>query len=262
MYGFLKRVFGSKKNEVIHAYGMTDIGNRRENNEDFFLIRQERRLFIVADGMGGHNAGEVASTQAVNALDEFFVPEVIARMDNDPSSIESLMIEAFQHASCRVKEVANRYPDYKGMGCTLVMAFMAGDALHTCHVGDVRGFIFSPSTIRQITNDHTEVAKMVREGTMTPEAARTSKLRNYILQAIGQIAVLVPEYNISQLGKDDRVLLCSDGLWNMLPNSRIHEIVAAKIEIDNICQNLIAEAKDAGGHDNITVVVFEKYEKE
>jgi protein phosphatase len=258
MKEFLKRLFGGGNNETIHAYGITDTGRRRENNEDYLLIRPERRIFIVADGMGGHNAGEVASAEAVRAVDEFFTPEIITRMDSDPSSIGPLMIDAFHHANRHVNELANQSPEYKGMGCALIMAFMTGDTLHTCHVGDVRCYIVGPSAIQQLTNDHTEIARMVREGTMTPEEARASKLRSFLTQAVGQMAVLDPELHHYQLGDGDLVLLCSDGLWDMLPDCRIQEIVSETTGIDNICTNLIAEANDAGGHDNVTVVVFEK----
>jgi protein phosphatase len=258
MKGFLKHLFGGGNNETIHAYGITDTGRRRENNEDYLLIRPERRIFIVADGMGGHNAGEVASAEAVRAVDEFFTPEIITRMDSDPSSIGPLMIDAFHHANRHVNELANQSPEYKGMGCALIMAFMTGDTLHTCHVGDVRCYLVGPSGIRQLTNDHTEIARMVREGTMTPEEARTSKLRSYLTQAVGQTAAMEPELHTYRLDRGDRVLLCSDGLWDMLPDRRIQEIVSGTTGIDNVCTNLIAEANDAGGRDNVTVVVFEK----
>ena len=259
MKNFFKRIFGSDNSEICHEFGITDIGQRRDNNEDCFLIRPERRIFIVADGMGGHNAGEVASAEAVKSVDEFFTPEVIARMDNDPSSVESLMSEVFHQANNHVYTMACQNPDYKGMGCTLIVALITGDTLHTCHVGDVRGYIVGSSAIRQLTNDHTEVAKLVREGGMTPEEARVSQMKNYLTQAVGQLSSLEPEYNTCRLENDDRVLLCSDGLWDMLPDSQIQEIFEKNRTVEAVCKKLISEANNAGGHDNVTVVVFERH---
>jgi len=259
MINFFKRFFGAGNCGAIHAYGITDTGQRRDNNEDCFLIRQERRIFIVADGMGGHNAGEVASAEAVKALDEFFTSDVVVRMDKDPSSIESLMVDAFHQVNSHVYTIACQNLDYKGMGCTLIMAYLCGEVLHLCHVGDVRGYLIGASGIRQLTNDHTEVAEMVRDGAMTAEEARTSKLKNYLTQAVGQLSALVPEYYTCQLGDDECVLLCSDGLWDMLSDAEIQAIFKKNKKIEDICKQLITEANDAGGHDNVTVVVFKRH---
>ena len=253
----IRTIFEDENTEVVHAFGITDVGLRRENNEDFFHVRPERRIFIVADGMGGHNAGEVASQKAAEAFDEYLAREVGGRMDSDSSSIKSLMTEAFHYANRQVNEMAGQNAAYKGMGCALIAAFMTGGFLHVCHVGDVRCYIINPSGIQQITNDHTLVARMVREGTMTPEQARTSSLRNRLTQAVGQMPALEPEYHTHEVESSDRVLLCSDGLWDMLSDSRIQEIVAQSPRIDDACRNLIAESNNAGGKDNITVVIFD-----
>ncbi len=257
MKGYSETIFGNENTEVVSAFGITDVGLRRDNNEDFFLIKPEQRIHIVADGMGGHNAGEVASQTAVEAVGDFLARRVGAPMDSDPSSIESLMTEALHLANRQVNEMAVQNPAYKGMGCALIAAFMTGGFLHVCHVGDVRCYVISPSGIQQITNDHTLVARLVRGGTMSPEEARTSNLRNRLTQAVGQMAALEPEYHTREIKSGDRVLLCSDGLWDMLSDSRIQEIVAQSPRIDDACRNLIAESNSAGGTDNITVVIFD-----
>lgn len=261
MKEFMKRVFGGVKKEEIHVCGMTDIGLRRENNEDCFLVRSDRRVFIVADGMGGHNAGEIASAEAVKALDAFFVSDILERMKVDPTCSEQLMADAFRDVNRRIYEMSQANSDYREMGCALIMALIVGGSLHTCHVGDVRCYICSKSAICQLTNDHTEVAEAVRAGGMTKEEARTSRLRSILTQAIGQPTPVKPEYHLYNLKDDERVVLCSDGLWDMLPDSKIHTIVTGKRKINEICKELIAEANAAGGKDNITVVVFEKYEE-
>jgi serine/threonine protein phosphatase PrpC len=261
MKEFIKRMFGVGKGKEIHACGMTDIGLRRENNEDCFLVRPDRSVFIVADGMGGHRAGETASAEAVKALDAFFTSDLIERMKMDPTCVEQLMADAFRDMNRGIYEMSRTNLDYRGMGCALITALIAGGSLHTCHVGDVRCYTCSRSDIRQLTNDHTEVAEMVRSGLMTPEEARNSGLRSILTQAIGQPTPVTPEYHSYELKDDERVLLCSDGLWDMLPDSKIHTIVNGKRKISEICRELIAEANAAGGKDNITVVVFEKYEE-
>ena len=261
MKEFIKRMFGGGRGEEIHACGMTDIGVRRENNEDCFLIRSDHNIFIVADGMGGHNAGEIASAEAVKALDAFFTLDLLERMKTDPGCIEKLMADAFRDTNRRIYEMSGTNPDYKGMGCALIMALNVGGSLHICHVGDVRCYICSQSGICQITNDHTEVAEMVRGGLMTSEEARNSRLKSILTQTVGQPTPVTPECHFYELKDGDRVVLCSDGLWDMLSDSKIHTIVTGKRKIDEICKGLIAEANAAGGKDNITAVVFEKYEE-
>jgi protein phosphatase len=238
------------------AFGITDTGRRRENNEDAFLIRPEHRIYIVADGMGGHNAGEVASTEAVKVLDEYFTTEIIVRLDTDPSLVSHRMIEAFSLANNHIIEMAEN-PTYEGMGCALIMAFITDDTLHVCHIGDVRCYVANASGIQQLTNDHSEVGKLVREGTMTPEEARHSPLKNYLTQAIGHMSILDPEHSSYQLKKNDRVLLCTDGLWDMLTDLQIQEILSVDTDLENISKNLIADANVAGGFDNVTVVIVE-----
>jgi len=146
---------------------------------------------------------------------------------------------------------------YRGMGCTVVIALIFGDALHLCHVGDARAYVCNATGINLLTTDHSKVMDLVKAGQMTLEEARTSPLKNELSQAIGSSLPIVPEYNLRGLQNGDKVLLCSDGLWDMLSDQEIYEIVRQKKPAKTLCEELASMANDAGGHDNITVIVFE-----
>ena len=178
-------------------------------------------------------------------------------MNTDPSGIKLLMTDIFVSVSQQINTMGEKNPDQNGMGCALIATVIAGGLLHTCHVGDVRCYVCSPSGLAQLTNDHTQVADMVRQGIMTREEARNSHRRNILTQSIGQSQYLIPEYQSYSLKGGERILLCSDGLWDMVPDIRIHAIVCQKKNIFTVCTDLNGEANSAGGKDNITVIVFE-----
>jgi len=237
------------------AYGITDIGKKRENNEDSFLIIEEKNLYIVADGMGGHTAGEVASLNAVKLADEYLTPDRITDMKADRQILKEELINAIFFAHNWIRKSAREKKEYSGMGTTIIACFIDGNVLHTCHVGDSRAYVINPSGIQQITNDHSFVGEQVRSGMMTSEEARHSRLKNQITQALGSPHRIKPEYNEYLLDKDSKVLICSDGLWDMLSDNEIHEIVIENSSLGKTCNDLIIKANNAGGNDNITVIL-------
>jgi serine/threonine protein phosphatase PrpC len=238
------------------CYGATDIGKKRDGNEDCYLLMPELNIYMVADGMGGHNAGEVASLSAVKRLAEYFTAECVLKMNGNHGSIEAEMMYAVMAAHERVMEMSKNGRGYRGMGCTIAVSFIHDRILHTCHVGDSRVYVINSSNITQITRDHSTVAELVRIGEMTREEARHSPLRGEITQALGAITSIKPEYNRTYaLNKDDVVLLCSDGLWEMLSDDEIQSIVAEKQDMKRACKELIHRANAAGGNDNITAVL-------
>ncbi len=242
-------------NEVAH--GVTDRGLRRQGNEDYFHLIPEKSLYIVADGMGGHNAGEVASLNAVKIIDEYFTPAILSVIKSNPVQIEKEMIKAINEAHQGIVEMSRTKSEYAGMGSTIVLSFIHQNILHTCHVGDSRAYIIKQAGITQITNDHSTVAELVQMGQMTKEEARRSTLKNQITQAIGSSFPIEPEYNQYTLDKGDRIILCTDGLWDMLSDGEIHSIVMEGDTLENTCRKLINAANEAGGDDNITVVLIE-----
>ncbi len=238
------------------AYGISNIGKKRENNEDSFLIVEEKNIYIVADGMGGHSAGEVASQNAVRLVDEYLTPDRITDMKADRQLLKRELTNAVLFAHNWILKSARGNKKYSGMGTTIVLCFIIGDVLHTCHVGDSRAYVITPAGIQQITNDHSYVGEQVRSGLMTSEEARHSPLKNQITQALGTPLHIEPEYNEHVLDKDSTVLLCSDGLWDMLSDDEIRDLVNENGALERICNNLILKANSAGGNDNITVILI------
>ena len=253
----LRKIFKrERRNSKQLAYGDTDIGKQREENEDSYLLLPERSIYIVADGMGGHNAVEVASLNVVKALGEYFNAKRVSEMKYKEESIEERLTNAIIKAHERVMEISGTNEEYAGMGSTIALSFIHEHVLHTCHVGDSRVYVINKSAITQITNDHSTVAELVRVGKMTKEQARQSPLKNQITQALGVPFPVKPEYNKTYtLNKGDVVLLCSDGLWDMLSDEDIHTTVMEGGSMESTCKRLIRQANEAGGDDNITVVL-------
>jgi len=238
------------------ACGMTDPGKIRDNNEDSFLLLPEKNLYIVADGMGGHNAGEVASSHAVTKVNDYFSPELLAKIRGQDDRIRQELNNCLREVNRRIRQRARTESRYAGMGCTLLVALFDGDRLHLGHVGDSRAYRCATAGIAALTTDHSVVMELVRAGSLTEEEARASPLKNELTQAIGVRTSIEPDYGAYTLRSDDRILLCTDGLWDMLTDAEIWEIVRQAKPLAECCQDLIDRANAAGGHDNITVVLI------
>jgi PPM family protein phosphatase len=258
---FIKKYFGLSNREDTEkrggelAFGATDAGRVRDGNEDFLMVSPERNLYIAADGMGGHNAGEVASANATEVVDAYFNLKLLSGITADDGKIRDAMTGALIEAHEKILEMAKTNPEYSGMGCTMVVALINGDSLYLCHVGDARAYVCDHAGINLLTTDHSNVMMLVKAGRMTMEEARTSPIKNELSQAIGAPLKIVPEYVHYTLKDGDKVLLCSDGLWDMLTDDEIYQILKQEKTSRAICQNMIERANDAGGNDNITVVV-------
>jgi protein phosphatase len=207
--------------------------------------------------MGGYAAGEVASALAVEVLVQFFTVERQQAIDSGVEPIEPLLLEAFAAAHSQVLETSRSREGCRGMGATLILAYVHGDQLSTCHVGDVRCYVRSAAGLEQLTRDHSLVGALVQAGELTPEEARVHPRKNEILQAVGLSNGIVPEVSSRTLGNGDRVLLCSDGLWEALSDEEICSIVDWDGSMRQRATQLVNRANEAGGHDNITVVLYE-----
>ena len=256
---FLKQLLGisEQKDASPSIYGATHAGRERDNNEDCFMIRTDKNLFIAADGMGGHNAGEVASLKATEVIDAHFTEELLSQLRGDDEKIADEMTKSLLNANEKIVEMAESNRQYRGMGCTIVVALIDGDLLHLCHVGDARAYLSNDAGINLLTTDHSTVMELVKAGKMTLAEARTSPLKNELSQAIGSLVGLAPDYCRRTLRDGDKVLLCTDGLWDMLTDEEIYEILHQELPVKTIGQKLIKTANSLGGHDNITVVVIE-----
>ena len=260
----LRKLFSGRKNQESpdeHLFesfhGITDVGMDRDNNEDYFLVNPPKNLFIVADGMGGHNAGEVASLNATEAVNDHFTLEILAEIKGSKVKINDEINDCLYIANQKVLDLAESNVGYQGMGCALVVALVESGAVHTGHVGDARAYLCDENGINLLTTDHSKVMDLVKAGKMTLAEARQSPLKNELSQAIGSPLPIIPDYNYHTLKNGDKVLLCSDGLWDMLADEEIYRIVSQAQPAKLICEELVKKANDAGGHDNITVVLFE-----
>jgi serine/threonine protein phosphatase PrpC len=251
----MKHFLASKKESQSSAYCLTDVGIKRTSNEDAFWINASCNLFFVVDGMGGHNAGEIASRMAIELLKEALDDETLKSINNDTDRIESLFFNALNTTSSRIYDYGKENQEWAGMGCTAAIAWFNENYLFSSHVGDARIYVCDLESISQIGNDHSHVAEVVKQGKMTKEEARLSPLKNQITQALGMNGPIEPEFHKTEIAPGNRVLLCSDGLWDMLPDNEIHEIVFSDNNAKAICEELIKRANLAGGHDNITVLV-------
>jgi len=243
------------------VHGATDVGKERTVNEDYFIINREKDLFIVADGMGGHNAGDVASINATKMADEYLKIDLLNDIRGDNRKIRETIIKSLLHAHLKILEMADKNSQYQGMGCTIVAALILGNSLHLCHVGDARAYVCNEKGMVLLTRDHSFVMDLVQKGKLTMEEARLSPMKNKLHQAIGASKTINPDYKHYILKNDDKILLCSDGLWDMMSDDQIYTVLRQDKPVKKLCDSLIKMANNAGGHDNITAVVVQHIEK-
>jgi protein phosphatase len=234
----------------------TDVGCVREANEDSGrhiqpndpeIQTRKGTLTIVADGMGGHASGEVASQMAVELINEFYYAD-------DQRSAPDALRSAVETANAEIYQTSTTDEKYYGMGTTVIALVLLGNTAFSAHVGDSRLYRLRGAELEMLTLDHSQVMEMVKFGIISMEEARNHDDKNVILRAVGTqpgVEVEVSEPFPVEVG--DTFLLCSDGLCDMLDDSEIHRIMTAERDVHAICENLIEEAKASGGHDNITV---------
>lgn len=236
------------------AFAATDVGVERKINQDcvYYSLTEVGplpNLFIVADGMGGHKAGDFASRYTVDN----FVSKVRESSGKDTVDI---IDDAVTWVNTALLEKAGESPDYTGMGTTLVVATVIDNMLKVANVGDSRLYIVGKD-IRQITRDHSLVEEMVSLGEIDRKAARTHKRKNIITRAIGGDAKVEAEMFCVELQPGDKILMCSDGLSNMIEDEDIFKIIKDSSEIEEAAKRLIDTANENGGKDNISVILIE-----
>jgi len=266
---------------AVKAFGITDTGKVRASNEDQFLIAElskrmkvwqtslpepklqvgedRAHLFLVADGMGGHQAGERASAIAVAAIEQFTLNTFRWFFASDSPGAQKVLAQfqsALSEADAQIVEEAADNPSLTGMGTTLTMAFQLGPQLCIVHVGDSRAYLYRSGQLHQLTQDHTVVAELVRSGAIQPDQAASHPLRHVITNVVGgpRPGVKV-EARAFQAQAGDRLMLCSDGLTEMVTNDAIAAALDAESEPEAAAKALLAQANTAGGRDNITVVI-------
>jgi protein phosphatase len=242
----------------------TDQGLKRNHNEDYFCLIEEEQLFLVADGMGGHACGEVASKMAAEVIREFFArtrdDDVTwpYKMDHSLSVLENRLSVAIRLANKKIHESASKDVRFNGMGTTIVIGQIADERFYVAHVGDSRCYRIRQGQVKQITRDHSllEDYKEARPG-MSDEEQRKFPHKNVITRALGMRDTVQVDITSEEICDGDIFLLCSDGLSGMVPDAALAEIVKPGEDLDATVNKLVSAANAAGGTDNITVLVLE-----
>lgn len=231
----------------------THVGLVRENNEDALLVR-EPSLFAVADGMGGYAAGEIASRSTIKA---FEAATNSLRHEQEEQNIRKVMLEAFDKANTHVYKMAVSNESYSGMGTTMTALYLPGDGHgYCCHVGDSRLYLFRNDKLEQLTHDHTLVADLKEQGKITDEEAFVHPQRNILLQALGVEETVNADFFSFRLQEGDRLLLCSDGLSDMLRAAEISRIIGCA-DPEQAADKLLEQSLDNGGRDNVSLILID-----
>jgi serine/threonine protein phosphatase PrpC len=257
------------------GYGCTDVGRRRVVNEDAFLVDDALGLYVVADGMGGHSSGEIASNQAIETLHDMVRRErgALTAVEELPKDRDMpggsrrpvtmrralrILESAVQHAAYMVFGMAENNPERRGMGTTLTVLFLRGDFALTAQVGDSRVYRVRDGEAEQITEDHTLIAWQLKRGLITPEEARKSQQKNVITRAVGSRDYVQVDTNCVPVEAGDAFLLCSDGLYGYLAADEIAD--SMRLGPQDATRRLVDLANERGGGDNITSIAVQLLE--
>ncbi len=258
----------------VHVFGRTDVGRTREHNEDTFVVAdlttmnatlqpevrthrvgERGSLFMVADGMGGAAAGEVASAMAVEVVLEHLKAEWHDSASSDPETFATALRGATSAANKNIHKYALQHPEHRGMGTTATIAGLLGETLYLAQVGDSRAYVIRDGVAWQITKDQSLMQKLVEAGELTPEEAEQSDRRNIILQALGPEATVKIDLTHQTVRRGDTLVLCSDGLSGVVRPDEMARVVSSDVDLMSACKQLIDLANEAGGPDNITVII-------
>ncbi|HLR21364.1 MAG TPA: Stp1/IreP family PP2C-type Ser/Thr phosphatase [Tissierellaceae bacterium] len=239
------------------AEGLSDSGLVRENNQDFYFLSRDLNfpLYIVADGMGGHNAGNIASNMAVSIIEDIFLFNR-KKLDTE-KGVFSTIKEAIKTANYKIYNKSSDDKSCSGMGTTVTLVYILNDTVYIGHVGDSRAYYIKNTSIEQITEDHSLVYELIKKGNITTEEGENHPRKNAITRAVGTNDIVKIDIYTKEYKKGHKLLICSDGLTDMVNNNRILDIVNRDEDIMSKCKKLIKDAKDNGGLDNITIILLE-----
>ena len=241
---------------MIKAYAKSDVGKVREINEDAFYISNsldEIQLYMLADGMGGYNGGEIASKLAIQSAKNY-IENNFKEIEKDKDSIIQLIGSSIEYANMVVYEKAKENKELSGMGTTLEVCLIYNNRAFIGHVGDSRIYRIRKEFMRKLTQDHSYVQKLVKDGTITQEEAAHHPQKNMLMKALGCSAFVEPDVMVKGFLKDDILIMNSDGLTNLVSQEEIFK--EAKKNIEQATKNLVQMANDNGGYDNITVIII------
>lgn len=237
------------------AEGLSDIGLKRMHNEDSFLVRTDLALLAIADGMGGHVGGAIASQIAVRTVETFISQTLVQQAPQNLQQATQVASLAIQEASKAIYTHGRLHPHLQGMGTTLTLVLFIHEHAIIAHVGDSRAYLLHNQTLEQISEDHSLVQEQFKAGLITAEQARLSPFKNVITRSVGFEPSVYVDLHTFPIQMGDRLLLCTDGLNNMVPDDTIRQILMQHAPLHTITGLLISEANQRGGDDNITVVL-------
>ncbi|HEY6541994.1 MAG TPA: PP2C family serine/threonine-protein phosphatase [Ktedonobacteraceae bacterium] len=236
---------------------VSDAGRVRQQNEDCGLVDLKRTLFIVSDGMGGHQSGEAASRSVVTMLPHLIEQRVTLLPPPSTEAIGLALRDAIVELSQRLRAESAGRAGLQGMGATVAVAWLRGSIAHLAHIGDSRIYLFRHERLMQLTEDHSVIALLLRHGEITLEEVQTHPMRGRLSRYVGMEGEVSPDVQTVQLQAGDRLLLCSDGLTNMVSGTQIAHLLQINAEPAGACRALVNAANAAGGTDNITALVVD-----
>lgn len=238
------------------AYGLSDVGRVRQNNEDAWLALEDPQFYVLADGMGGHQAGEIAAFEATQGLCEIVSQQWKEDENLSFHDMRKAMRMAIEQVNRRVYKKSRSDPELKGMGTTLCCVYFHPKGVVYAHVGDSRIYRLRGRRLEQLTKDHSLCRELVDQGQLTEKQAPDFAYRNIITRAIGTEPAVEPSVHLSDVVDSDLYLMCSDGLSDLLSTREMHAILNQNMGIPDTVKEFIATANARGGHDNITVVIM------
>ena len=233
--------------------GITDIGSSRSDNQDRFFIASDLSTWIVADGMGGLAVGDLAAELTITAI--------AGDLEASSGRVSERLLGAVNAAQSRVLAYSHEVGVTGGMGAAVVVALLDGNTLHVAHVGDARAYVLANEVLTPLTQDHSVAAAMVRAGIMSSDQARRHPDKALLQQAVGLARGILPALATYELSCGDRVLLCSDGLWEALSDAELAEVLRSDGSMRQLASVLVQRAIEASGGDNVTVVTYEHQEE-
>jgi len=256
---FFKKDHQAKVSEFsIASAGITDIGKIRDHNEDAYTIHEELGLFIVADGMGGHQAGEIASEIIIETLPGLVKNELeVMTVEAQDEQVELALTRSLAKLNSLVYEKSREIPQLHGMGATVVACLIHVSNAIIAHMGDSRAYLLRGNSFERLTHDHSVVDVLLQMGRITPQQAVNHPIRNQITRHVGMNSNMGADSAYLKIKQGDKLLLCSDGLTNELSDRQIGEIIFNNNNLQEACNTLLSCANASGGRDNITAVIIE-----
>lgn len=241
------------RKDMIQVGFKTDTGKRRKNNEDALFIIPELKTYIVADGVGGHKSGELASRTAVSGIAEYMKANSFQQIEEE-EELKEYFLNCLRKVNEKIYNMSKESPEHNGMATTLVMIYIKGSKAYVVNVGDSRAYIVRNGEISKITEDHTYVNELLKNGTITEQEAEVHPQKNMITRALGGDLDVYPDFFQVNVLKKDLFILCTDGLYGEVSDEKICQLAATATTMSSLSKELVKLANENGGNDNITVV--------